>query len=78
VIPGNHDFGVASREVYDKVSHIWQVKEKERVEPEEEIKKLKEICTFLMHEEVEVEGLRIFGSPYTLADYLMGFTYKHE
>jgi hypothetical protein len=41
VIPGNHDFGVASREVYDKVSHIWQVKEKERVEPEEEIKKLK-------------------------------------
>jgi hypothetical protein len=31
-----------------------------------------------MHEEVEVEGLRIFGSPYTLADYLMGFTYKHE
>jgi hypothetical protein len=58
-----------SQEVYDKVSHIWSVKEKERVVPEQEIAKLREVCTFLLHDYVEVEGLRIFGSPYTLADY---------
>jgi Icc-related predicted phosphoesterase len=31
-----------------------------------------------VHEYTEVEGLRIFGSPHVLADYQMGFTYKHE
>lgn len=43
--------------------------------PPEEVAKLKEVCTYLMHEQVEVEGVRIFGSPYVNANYKMGFTY---
>jgi hypothetical protein len=42
---------------------------------QEEIKKLKEICTYLQHESVEIEGLKIFGSPYQPLFYNWGFQY---
>lgn len=32
------------------------------MDPSEEVRLLKECCTFLEHGEVEVEGIRIFGS----------------
>lgn len=31
-----------------------------------------------MHEEIEVEGLKIFGSQYVSSDIMMGFTYPPE
>lgn len=46
--------------------------------PSVEIERLKEVCTYLCHDYVEIEGVRIFGSPYLLAKYDMGFTYKPE
>lgn len=50
----------------------------ERVVPSVEVERLKQLCTYLGHDYVEVEGVRIFGSPYLLANYEMGFTYKRE
>jgi hypothetical protein len=66
VIAGNHDFAL------DKDSYERSLKKSkhtrfggEAVNSEDEIHKLKSICTYLEHEVVEIEGLKIFGSPYT-------------
>lgn len=77
MIPGNHDFGLDTPERYERIREHWGVKEKEKVVPDVEAEKIKQLCTYLVHDYVEVEGVRIFGSPYVLADYDMGFTYKH-
>jgi hypothetical protein len=39
---------------------------------------LKEVCTYLDHEMVEVEGLKIFGSPYQPLFYNWGFQYHNS
>ena len=79
VIPGNHDFGLEPEtEVYKELANKFGTKEKEKVEPQNELKKLKEVCTVLMHEMIEIEGLKIFGSPYVVSDRKMGFTYPPE
>lgn len=44
---------------------------------EVEIAKLKKVCTYLHHEMVEIEGIKIFGSPYQPLYYNWGFQY-HE
>ena len=31
------------------------------------------VCTFLEHDFVEVEGVRIFGSPFMESTYVQGF-----
>jgi hypothetical protein len=46
------------------------------VNTEEEIQELKKICTYLEHESIEVEGVKIFGSPYSLEFYDWGFMYN--
>ena len=43
-----------------------------------ELKRLKSICTFLVHEAVEIEGVKIFGSPYVISTKMMGFGYLPE
>lgn len=53
VVPGNHDFGLeTTQERYQLLSKKFGLREKELVNPEEELKKLKEVCTVLIHEEV--------------------------
>ena len=48
----------------DYYEHGWNVYHKEKEgSPDEVIAKLKEACTYLVDEVVEVDGLRIFGSP---------------
>jgi Icc-related predicted phosphoesterase len=39
---------------------------------------LKKVCTYLEHEFVEVEGIKIFGSPYTPEFYDWAFMYKPQ
>jgi len=63
VIAGNHDL-VLDREYYELG---WKNYHKEKEgSPDEALAKLKEQCTYLEEEIVEVEGLRIFGSPRSL------------
>lgn len=40
------------------------------------VAELKKRCTYLEHESVEVEGIKIFGSPYTLEYCQTAFQYK--
>lgn len=44
---------------------------------ENEIEKLKKVCIYLQHEAVEIEGIKIFGSPYQPLFFNWGFQY-HE
>lgn len=72
VIAGNHDFAL------DKESYQAGLKKKhmgEELDTDEEIRKMKEVCTYLEHEMVEVEGVRIFGSPYSVEFFDWGFMY---
>ena len=39
---------------------------------------MKEHCTYLEHESVEVEGIKIFGSPHTPEFFDWAFMYKPD
>ena len=74
VIGGNHDFGLDNRKkAYQKNFDYFGLKESERVDCSAEIQKLKEVCTYLEHDYVEIEGIRIFASPYIESTYVQGF-----
>ena len=47
-------------------------------DPEFQLKRLRKICTYLNHEAVEIEGVKIFGSPFVISTKLMGFGYLPE
>lgn len=65
VVPGNHDFGLETDiEVYKTLAKKFTIREKELVDPLTELNKLREVCSVLIHEPIEVEGVKIFGSPY--------------
>ena len=50
VIPGNHDFALECiPERYAQINEFFKVKEKERVDPVQEVEELKKVCTFLRH-----------------------------
>ena len=75
VVAGNHDFGL------DKIQYeqngMRERKHMNRfVNSEEEIKKLKQCCIYLEHQSVNVQGLNIFGSPYSPEFFDWGFMYK--
>lgn len=79
VIAGNHDFAL------DKVAYEKSLRQSKHavfkanpVNSDDEIKKLKAVCTYLEHEAVEVEGLKIFGSPYSPEFYDWGFMYSEK
>jgi predicted phosphodiesterase len=75
VVAGNHDFGLEpSDDVCDDISHCWQVPKAERVNSPKEIEKLKAVCTYLCHDFVEVEGVKIFATPHVWIGYQMAFT----
>ena len=38
---------------------------------------MKEYCIYLEHEYIEIEGLKIFASPYIESTYTQGFQLKH-
>lgn len=73
VIAGNHDF------IYDVDNYPTKHKPKrhphEKLDAKVELEKLKQHCIYLEHEAVEVEGIKIFGSPYQPLFYNWGFQY---
>ena len=55
VVAGNHDFGLEPTvEMYHSLCEGWEVPKNEWVNPQEEIKKLQSVCTYLCHDFVEV------------------------
>jgi len=60
VVAGNHDL-VLDQEYYE---YSWKTYHKTKEgSPDEILAELKKVCTYLVDEMVEVEGLRIFASP---------------
>ena len=73
VIAGNHDFAL-DKERYEE--HLKKTKHMHyQLDSDAEIKKIKEVCTYLEHEAIDVEGLKIFGSPYSPEFFDWGFMY---
>lgn len=61
IIAGNHDICMDKEfynEWYKRFSH------KEKVNSDEEIKKIESKCFYLKDKEINIEGIRIYGSPY--------------
>jgi Icc-related predicted phosphoesterase len=73
VVAGNHDF-VLDRQNYE-TKHKPKRHKYEKMNSEDEIQKLKEVCTYLDHESTVVEGINIFGSPYQPLFYNWAFQY---
>lgn len=71
VIPGNHDLSLDPR--------LPRARRKGALTPIEEVEKyFKDGITLLRHEEVTIESLKFFGSPYTPEFYDWAFMYKHS
>lgn len=61
VIAGNHDL---SLEASSYPSTFRRFGHRTMASTEEQIEKLKSVCTYLDHSAVDIEGVRFFGSPY--------------
>jgi hypothetical protein len=73
VVAGNHDF-VLDLDKY-QIKHKPRRHPYEKMNPAEEVAALRQRCTYLCHEGAEVQGLRVFGSPYQPLYFNWGFQY---
>jgi predicted phosphodiesterase len=77
VVAGNHDFALDATS-YEHNGLRARRHPGSTLKSHEEIAKLKQVCTYLEHESVTVEGVHIFGSPYSPEFYDWGFMYREE
>lgn len=71
VIPGNHDTSLDGKS-FKALQKDFGLNEGDA---EKGKALMKQVCTYLEHEMVEIEGVRIFGSPYTPDFYNWAFMY---